>query len=100
MLIAVLLLSAACVDRRLSQAPHVWQLRGAVVDVQDTTIRVRHKSGQEILLAVDERTRYVCDSHPAALTSLKPGSRVMIDVQRVQAGNVALRVEVFGAGSP
>jgi hypothetical protein len=100
MLPAVLLLSAACVDRRVAQTPYVWQLRGALVDVQETAIRVRHKSGQEVVLSLDERTRYVCDNRPASATMLKVGSRVMVDVQRVQAANVALRVEILSAGTP
>ena len=96
MVTAALLLCAACAEPRPSLAPHVWQLRGAVVDVEESTIRVRHKSGQEIVLAVDERTHCWREHQPTSLALLKPGARVLVDVERAQDGEVALRVEIFG----
>lgn len=96
LLAALMLLSAGCAGQRVPAAPHVWQLRGAVVDVQESTIRVRHKSGQEVVLVVDERTHYWRDKQPTSLALLKPGALVLVDVERVPDGEVALRVEIFG----
>jgi Domain of unknown function (DUF5666) len=87
---------AGCVPRPPSSAPHQWQVRGAVVAVQDSTLRVRHKSGRVVVLLLDERTTYEWNNRRAPTGLLKVGARVMVDVLRAGGVDRALRVQVFG----
>ena len=92
--------TAACVRGAPSQTPHVWLLRGAVVAVQDSSIRVRHKSGQVVVLMLDERTTYFVHKKPAPSGLLKVGARVMVDVHRAGGIDRAVRVQISETRSP
>jgi hypothetical protein len=91
---ASLLCVTACTARSSSQAFHVWQLKGAVAAVDASSIRVRHKSGQIVVLTIDDRTTFVRDKQPASKDLLIEGTRVMVEVERRGAVDHALRVEI------
>jgi hypothetical protein len=87
-----------CTERSPSQTFHVWQLKGAVTAGDASSMRVRHKSGQIVVLAIDERTTFVHDKQPASKDLLIKGTRVMVEVERHGAVDYALRVEIFAGG--
>jgi hypothetical protein len=93
---ASLISTTGCASRSASQPFHIWRLKGAVADVDVSSIRVRHKSGQVVVLMVDERTTYVHDKQPASKDLLIKGTRVVVEVERRGAVDHALSVEIFG----
>jgi hypothetical protein len=95
-LIAASLISiTGCAPRRSSEAFHIWQLKGAVAAVDASSIRVRHKSGQIVVLQIDKRTTYIHHQQPASTDLLIKGTRVIVEVERHGAVDHALRVEIF-----
>lgn len=85
----------ACVHPSAAQAPHLWQLRGAVIAVQDSTVRVQHKTGQVVTLTLDHDTAYSMRKEPASRDQVRVGSRVMVDVLRTGGVDRAVLVRVF-----
>jgi hypothetical protein len=73
----------------------MWQVRGAVVAVQDSSVRVRHKSGQVVALTIDNETAYFSHKQPASFDQVKVGARVTVDVQRAGGLDRAVRVQIF-----
>jgi hypothetical protein len=94
--IVIPLISAtSCASHSSSQPFHIWQLKGAVAAVDASSIRVRHKSGQIVVLQIDERTTYIHHKQPASTDLLIKGTRVIVEVERQGAVDHALRVEIF-----
>jgi nitrate reductase NapAB chaperone NapD len=94
--IGIPLISAtSCAVHSSSQSFHVWQVKGAVAAVDASSIRVRHKSGQVVVVLIDERTTYVHNKQPASKDLLIKGTRVIVEVERRGAVDHALRVEIF-----
>ena len=91
----VILIAAACAARS-PQPPHVWQLRGAVISFNNTTLEVRHKTGRIVTLTLDERTEYMVDESRVSSDSLSRGRRVSVDVESVNNVQRARRVRLFG----
>jgi hypothetical protein len=99
-LIAGLALGAACAHR-VRSSPHAWQLRGAVVSVNDTTFQVRHKSGGIVDLQIDDETSFVKNDRADSRRSLLRGTRVVVEVDTIQRGVYRARlVRIFGGGRP
>jgi len=94
----VLFVVTACAHRVSSQEPFPWQLRGAVTSVQGSTIRVRHKSGQVVVLTVDDRTVYVKNKQTATSDVVSVGMRVTVDVSRQAGVDRAVRIQISGGG--
>jgi hypothetical protein len=88
----------ACTHRVSTENTFAWQLRGAVLSVEGATVHVRHKSGQIVVLTVDDRTVYLKDKQPATLAGLTAGTRVTVDVSRAGGVDRAVRVQIFGGG--
>ena len=87
----------ACTHRVVTSGPSVWQLRGAVVSVNDTMLQVRHKTGQVVDLQIDDRTLYTRNKQPDSRQSLLRGTRVMVDVESLGRGVYRARlVQTFG----
>lgn len=84
---------------RAPQGPHVWQLRGAVISAQGTTLEVRHKSGRIVTLVLDEQTQYIRNDSPVSSDSLHPDSRVRVEIESSASGQRARRVHVSGGGT-
>ena len=96
-----LALAPACTHRVVSSGPYVWQLRGAVVSVNDTRLQVRHKTGQVVDLQIDDRTLYTRNKQPDSQQSLRRGTRVMVDVESLRSGAYRARlVQIFGRALP
>jgi hypothetical protein len=94
-LVAVLLSAAAgCVYRTPAQ-PHLWQLRGAIIVVQKSSLEVRDKSGQVIALTLDDETAYAMHRQPVSLDQVQVGRRVMVDVLRARGVDRAVLVQIF-----
>jgi hypothetical protein len=92
-----LALAPACSHRVVSSAPYVWQLRGAVVSVNDTLLQIRHKTGQVVDLQIDDRTLYTRKKQPDSRQSILRGTRVMVDVESLERGGFRARlVQIFG----
>jgi len=91
-----LFVATACAHRVSSQEPFPWQLRGAVTSIQGSTILVRHKSGQVVVLIVDDRTVYVKNEQTATLDAVSVGTRVTVDVSRQAGVDRALRIQIGG----
>ena len=92
-----LALAPACTHRVVSSGPYVWQLRGAVVSVNDTLLQIRHKTGQVVDLQIDDRTLYTRNKQPDSRESLRRGTRVMVDVESLERGGFRARlVQIFG----
>ena len=87
--------TTACVAQRSSRSPHLWQLHGVVVAIHDSSVRVRHKSGQIVVLALDRETAYAMHNEPASPDQLRVGRRVIIDVLRSGGVDRAVLVRVF-----
>ena len=99
-LIVGLALGAACAHRVRSY-PYAWQLRGAVVSVNDTMFQVRHKSGGIVDLQIDDETSFVKNDRTDSRRSLLRGARVVVDVDTIQGGVYRARVvRIFGGGRP
>ena len=95
-IVTIALMSATgCAAHSSSEPFHVWQLKGAVATVDASSIRVRHKSGQVVVLLIDERTTYVHNKQPASKDLLIKGTRVIVEVERRGTTDHALRVEIF-----
>lgn len=94
-LVAILTSGSACAGRLVPEASRPWNLRGAVVSTDGQSVTVRHKSGQVVVLSLDERTEYVRDERPSALSALTPGVRVRVDVVPDAQRARAARVTVF-----
>ena len=92
LLCVALVLLPACVHRAVRTGPSVWQLRGAVVLVSDTTLRVRHKSGQLVDLQLDDHTVYIRHERADSRQSLRRGALVTIDVETLQGGGYRARL--------
>ena len=100
LLVGGLALAPACAHRIVSY-PYEWELRGAVVSVNDTTIKVRHKTGQFVDLQTDDRTVYTRNKQPDSRESILRGTRVIVDVETLQRGLYRARVvQIFGGGHP
>ena len=84
-----------CASRASRPAPQIWTLEGAVAAVDASSIRVRHKSGQVVVLEVDERTAYLHNKQPASKDLLIKGTRVIVEIERRGGIDRALRVEIF-----
>ena len=84
---------AGCAARTADQV-QIWQLRGAIKSVHDTTIEVRHKSGQIVRLTVDGATTYISRDGTASVQSLKPGRRVSVLIESLDGTTRARRVEL------
>ena len=96
-LLAGLVFVPACMHRVVDSGPYVWQLRGAVVSVNDTLLQVRHKTGQVIDLQIDAGTVYTRNKQPDAQQSLRRGTRVRVDVESLRSGVYRARlVQTFG----
>ena len=96
-----LALAPACTHRVVSSRPYVWQLRGAVVSVNDTILQVRHKTGQVVDLQIDDRTLYIRNKQPDSRQSLLRGTRVMVDVESPRRGLYRARlVQIFEGALP
>ena len=96
-----LALAPACTHRVVSSGPYVWQLRGAVVSVNDTRLQVRHKTGQVVDLQIDDRTLYTRNMRPESQQALRRGTRVMVDVESLRSGAYRARlVQIFGGALP
>ena len=88
---------ASCAHRVETGRPAVWQLRGAVVDVDRKSLYVRHKSGQVVALRIDDQTVLLRDGRRETLAALRPGTRVVVDVEPLGGGaQRARRVRLFG----
>ena len=95
-LVGALIVGLAGCAARTADGIRTWQLRGAIKSVHDTTIQVRHKSGQIVRLTVDGGTTYVSRDGPASLQSLTPGRRVSVLVESLDGTARARRVQVSG----
>ena len=92
-LAAVIIGLTGCAARTAADA-RTWQLRGAIKSVHDTTIEVRHKSGQIVRLTVDRAPTYVSRDGTSSLQSLTPGRRVSVLIESLHGTTRARRVEV------
>lgn len=96
-----LALAPACMHRVVNSGPYVWQLRGAVVSVNDALLQVRHRTGQVVDLQIDDRTVYTRNKQPDARQSLRRGTRVMVDVESLPDGVYRARlVQTFRRDRP
>lgn len=86
----VLALAAGCVHRSRS-SPHVWELRGSVIAATDVTVRVRHKTGQRVDVAIDGQTTFKRSKPFASPSALLPGTRVIITVESGEHGTFRAR---------
>ena len=92
-------IATSCIHRAPNSGPYVWQLRGAVVSVSDTMLRVRHKTGEVVDVRIDDHTAYLRNGESASPQSLRRGTRVMVNVETVQRGMYRARlVQIFGGG--
>lgn len=99
LLLVGLTLTPACTHRIAGAGPYVWQLRGAVVSVNGTVLQVRHKSGQIVVLQIDDRTAFIRNKQADSWQSLSRGTRVMVDVETLPRGVYRARlVQMFGGG--
>jgi hypothetical protein len=97
MMAAWLLVCAGCAHMDPAGRSAVWQLRGAIVSYEHGDLRVRHKSGEVVAMAVDAETLVLHDGHPADASQLRTAARVVIDVEPLGGGRQrARRVRVFG----
>jgi hypothetical protein len=94
---AAVVAATACAHADPGARRAIWQLRGAIVAVDDhSTIRVRHKSGQIVEVGLDRETTFVSGGQPTDATALHAGARVVIDVEPLGDGRQrARRVRVF-----
>lgn len=95
-LVAAVIIGLAGCAARAGDGIRTWQLRGAIKSVHDTSIDVRHKSGQIVHLTVDGATTYVNRDGTASLQSLTPGTRVSVLVESLDGTTRARRVQVSG----
>lgn len=86
LLIVAGMLHAGCGHRIPPPSPGMWLLRGVVLSVTDTAIRVRHKNGEVVEVQLDDRTSFVKNRQPASAQSLRPRILVIVDVETVQRG--------------
>ena len=93
--IASVIAVTGCASRSSSQGFHIWELKGAVTAIDASSIHVRHKSGQVVVLMIDERTTYVHNKQPSSKDLLMKGTRVIVHIERDGAVDHALRVEIF-----
>jgi len=84
-----------CAAHSSRPAFQVWELEGAVAAVDASSIQVRHKSGQVVVLLTDERTTYVHNKQPASKDLIVAGTRVIVQIERRGAVDHAVRVEIF-----
>jgi len=96
--LALIVAIAACAARVPTRL-RAWQLRGAVTSVRNTTVEVRHKTGQVFPLTLDEQTIYVHNDKRASSEALTRGTRVRIEVESVAGVWRARRVHMFGGGT-
>jgi hypothetical protein len=88
---------ASCAHRVDTGRVAVWQLRGAIVDVDHGRLRIRHKSGQIVELLIDDNTVLLRGARHESPTALRPGRRVVVDVEPLGGGGQrARRVRLFG----
>jgi hypothetical protein len=98
LLAAWLLVCVDCAHVDPAGRTAVWQLRGAIVSYESGALRVRHKSGQIVAIAVDDDTLVQRESRPADRSVLQTAARVVVDVEPLGGGRQrARRVRVFGA---
>jgi hypothetical protein len=95
MMIVLLSATGGCAYRARAQAAYMWQLRGAVVAVHNSSVTVRDKSGQVVALTVDGGTAFVTHHQPASRDQLKTEARVLVDVLRSGGLDRAVLVHVF-----
>ena len=72
----------------------LWELRGAVSDLEEPVLHVRHKSGQLVAITTDRWTVYTGKS-ASSFAALHVGTRVRVDLDTQGALNIARRVRVF-----
>jgi hypothetical protein len=94
-LVVLLVATAGCAYRTRAHAAYMWQLRGAVIAVQNSRVTVRDKSGQVVALTLDDGTAYVTRNQPASREQLKAEARVLVDVLRSGGLDRAVLVHVF-----
>ena len=100
LLIIAVVIATGCAHPARSY-PYVWQLRGAVVSVNGSTLQVRHKSGGIVNVSIDDETAFVKNKQSDSLRSLLKGSRVLVEIETAQRGVYRARVvQVFGGGRP
>jgi hypothetical protein len=94
---AWLLVCVGCAHPDPAGRSAIWQLRGAIVSFDHGDLRVRHKSGEVVAMAVDGETLVLHDGRPADVSELRSDARVVIDVEPLGGGRQrARRVRVFG----
>jgi hypothetical protein len=64
----------------------VWQLRAAVVTINDTMVRIRHKSGQVVDVHSDAHRIYGTHKQSDWRQLLSLRTRVMIGLQAIKKG--------------
>ncbi len=84
LLIAATLATAGCTHA--VQPGYVWNLWGTVVDVSQSELRVRHKTGRVVTLQIDAETVVTFENHAAALDLLTRDARVSVDVELLASG--------------
>jgi hypothetical protein len=100
LVLAAILSLAGCIHRVDGGSPGVWELRGAIVDATADHLRVRHKTGQVIELAIDDRTEVMRGERPETAGALRRGARVRVTVEPLTGGAGRARiVRVYGGGS-
>jgi Domain of unknown function (DUF5666) len=97
-LIALAIIALAACTHPAAPRPFApWELRGTVVEVNAGHLRVRHKSGQIVDLALDARTAVVGQEGAATLSALTHGRRVIVHVEPQPDGPArAARIRVSG----
>ena len=97
-LVAALIIGLAGCAARTADGIRTWQLRGSIKSVHDTSIEVRHKSGQIVRLTVDGATTYISRDGTPSLQSLTPGRRVSVLIESRDGTPRARSVQVSGGG--
>jgi hypothetical protein len=75
----LLVVSVASIHPTTLERPHARQMRGSVVDVRHSTIRIRHKTGQQFALVVNAETPYRKQTVGTA-ECVRVGKRLMVAV--------------------